>query len=199
ETGARLVARFGASLAVLFILEILLGVLALFVVNALKGSPWGTFTIASSIPIAFLVGFYMTRLRPGHEGEATALGVALLIAATAAGHWVAESPPLAAIFTRTDAQLAVAIVIYGFLAAALPAWMLLAPRDNISTYLKVGTVVLLAVGILFARPAVQMPAVTPFVDGSGPIFGGRLFPFCFIVIACGAISGFHSLISSGTT
>jgi carbon starvation protein len=193
------VAGFVASLAVLFILEILLGVLALFVVNALKGSPWGTFTIASSIPIAFLVGFYMTRLRPGHEGEATALGVALLVAATAAGHWVAESPTLAAVFTRTDAQLAVAIVVYGFLAAALPAWMLLAPRDNISTYLKVGTVVLLAVGILFARPAVQMPAVTPFVDGSGPIFGGSLFPFCFIVIACGAISGFHSLISSGTT
>ena len=188
-----------ASLAVLFILEILLGVLALFVVNALKGSPWGTFTIASSIPIAFLVGLYMTRLRPGHEGEATAVGVTLLIAATAAGHWVAESPSLSAIFTRTDVELAVAIVIYGFLAAALPAWMLLAPRDNISTYLKVGTVVLLAFGILFARPAVQMPAVTRFVDGSGPIFGGAVFPFCFIIIACGAITGFHTLISSGTT
>jgi carbon starvation protein len=188
-----------ASLAVLFILEILLGVLALFVVNALKGSPWGTFTIASSIPIAFLVGLYMTRVRPGHEGEATAIGVALLIAATAGGHWVAQSPSLAAVFTRTDVELAVAIVIYGFLAAALPAWMLLAPRDNISTYLKVGTVVLLAVGILFAHPEVKMPAVTQFVDGSGPIFGGGVFPFCFIVIACGAISGFHSLISSGTT
>jgi carbon starvation protein len=188
-----------ASLAVLFILEILLGVLALFVVNALKGSPWGTFTIAASIPIAFLAGLYMTRLRPGHEGEATALGVALLVAATAAGHWVAESASLSAIFTRSDSELAVAIVVYGFFAAALPAWMLLAPRDNISTYLKVGTVVLLAIGILFARPSVQMPAITRFVDGSGPIFGGGLFPFCFIIIACGAISGFHSLISSGTT
>ena len=192
-------AGFVASLAVLFILEILLGVLGLFVVNALKGSPWGTFTIAASIPIAVLVGFYMTRLRPGHEGEATAIGVALLIGATAAGHWVAASPTLAALFTRSDVELAVAIVVYGFLAAALPAWVLLAPRDNISTYLKVGTVLLLAIGILFARPAVQMPAVTSFVDGSGPIFGGGLFPFCFIVIACGAISGFHSLIASGTT
>jgi carbon starvation protein len=192
-------AGFLASLAVLFILEILLGVLALFVVNALKGSPWGTFTIAASIPIAFFVGLYMTRLRPGHEAEATALGVTLLILATGLGHWVAESPALARIFARTDTELAVAIVIYGVLAAALPAWMLLAPRDNISTYLKVGTVALLAVGILFARPEVRMPAVTRFGDGSGPIFGGGIFPFCFIVIACGAISGFHSLISSGTT
>jgi carbon starvation protein len=192
-------AGFLASLAVLFILEILLGVLALFVVNALKGSPWGTFTIAASIPIAFLVGLYMTRIRPGHEAEATAIGVALLIAATAVGHWVARSPALAGVFSRTDTELAVVIVIYGVLAAALPAWMLLAPRDNISTYLKVGTVVLLAVGILFARPTVQMPAVTRFGDGSGPVFGGGIFPFCFIVIACGAISGFHSLISSGTT
>jgi carbon starvation protein len=192
-------AGFLASLAVLFILEILLGVLALFVVNALKGSPWGTFTIAASIPIAFLVGVYMTRIRPGREAEATAIGVALLILATGLGHRVAESPTLAGVFARTDAELAVAIVIYGVLAAALPAWMLLAPRDNISTYLKVGTVALLAVGILFARPVVQMPAVTRFGDGSGPVFGGGIFPFCFIVIACGAISGFHSLISSGTT
>jgi carbon starvation protein len=193
------VAGFLSSLAVLLILEILLGVLALFVVNALKGSPWGTFTIASSIPIAFVVGLYMTRLRPGHEGEATAIGVTLLLLATAGGHWVAGSPTLSSWFTRTDTELAVAIVVYGFLAAALPAWMLLAPRDNISTYLKVGTVALLAVGILFARPVVRMPAVTRFVDGSGPIFGGGVFPFCFIVIACGAISGFHALISSGTT
>jgi len=192
-------AGFLACLAVLFILEILLGVLGLFIVNALKGSPWGTFTIAASIPIAFLVGFYMTRLRPGHEGEATAIGVALLILATAAGRWVAQSEMLAPVFTATDAQIAIAVVIYGFLAAALPAWMLLAPRDNISTYLKVGTVVLLAVGIFFARPQVKMPAITPFVDGSGPVFGGGVFPFCFIVIACGAISGFHALISSGTT
>jgi carbon starvation protein len=193
------VAGFLSSLAVLLILEILLGVLALFVVNALKGSPWGTFTIASSIPIAFVVGVYMTRLRPGREGEATAIGVTLLLLATAGGHWIAGNATLSSWFTRTDTELAVAIVVYGFLAAALPAWMLLAPRDNISTYLKVGTVALLAVGILFARPVVQMPAVTRFVDGSGPIFGGGVFPFCFIVIACGAISGFHALISSGTT
>lgn len=187
------------ALAILFILEILLGVLALVVVNALKGSPWGTFTIASSIPIAFFVGYYMTRIRPGHEGQATAMGVGLLVLATALGAYVAANPTLAAIFTLADYRLAIAIVIYGFLAAALPAWMLLAPRDNISTYLKVGTVALLAVGIFIAQPAVHMPAVTRFVDGSGPIFGGGVFPFCFIIIACGAISGFHSLISSGTT
>ncbi len=192
-------AGFIASLAVLFILEILLGVLALFVVNALKGSPWGTFTIFSSIPIAVFVGYYMTKMKPGHEGQATAIGVALLILATAVGVYVPDIPFLNAIFNRTDSQLAVAIVIYGFCAAALPAWMLLAPRDNISTYLKIGTVVLLAVGILFAQPLVHMPAVTTFVNGTGPIFGGGVFPFCFIVIACGAISGVHSLISSGTT
>jgi carbon starvation protein len=192
-------AGFIASLGVLFILEILLGVLALFVVNALKGSPWGTFTIGASIPIAFLVGLYMTRFRPGHEGEATAVGVVLLLLATAGGRYVAESATLKGLFTLTDVQLALAIVIYGFLASALPAWMLLAPRDNISAYLKVGTVCLLAAGIFFARPEIRMPAVTSFVDGSGPVFGGAVFPFCFIVIACGAISGFHSLISSGTT
>ncbi len=189
-----------ASIAVLFILEILLGVLALFVVNALKGSPWGTFTIFSSIPIAMLVGWYMTKFRPGHEGQATIIGVVLLIISTALGHYVAENPVLAGIFKRTDEQLAWAIMIYGFLAAALPAWLLLAPRDNISTYLKIGTVMLLAVGILFAHPTVKMPAITPFIDGTtAPIITGALFPFCFITIACGAISGFHSLISSGVT
>jgi carbon starvation protein len=189
-----------ASIAILFILEILLGVLALFVVNALKGSPWGTFTIFSSIPIAMVVGWYMTKFRPGHEGQATLLGVILLIVATGMGHWVAENPILKGIFTRTDAELAWAIVIYGFMAAALPAWLLLAPRDNISTYMKIGTVILLAVGIFFAHPTVKMPAITPFIDGTqAPIVAGALFPFCFIVIACGAISGFHSLISSGVT
>lgn len=189
-----------ASVAVLFILEILLGVLALFVVNALKGSPWGTFTIFSSIPIAMLVGWYMTKFRPGHEGQATLLGVILLIVSTGMGHYVAENPTLSAIFRRTDEQLAWAIMVYGFLAAALPAWLLLAPRDNISTYLKIGTVALLAVGIVFAHPTVKMPAVTPFIDGTmAPIITGALFPFCFITIACGAISGFHSLISSGVT
>lgn len=192
-------AGFAASFAVLLILEIILGVLALFVVNALKGSAWGTFTIGCSIPIAFLVGWYMTRIRPGREAEATALGVILLIAATAVGGWIHHNPAAAVLFTRTDRELAVAIVIYGLLAAALPAWMLLAPRDNISTYLKLGTVALLAAGIFAAHPMVRMPRLTPFVDGSGPLFGGAVFPFCFIVIACGAISGFHSLISSGTT
>jgi carbon starvation protein len=190
---------FFASLAVLFILEILLGVLALVVVNALKGSSWATFTIFMSIPIAFLVGWYMTKLRPGHEGQATAIGVALLIVATAVGHWVPDVPILNWVFKRADWELGIAITIYGFMAAALPAWMLLAPRDNISTYLKIGTVFLLAIGILFARPVVHMPAVVHFKDGVGPIVAGGLFPFCFIIIACGAISGFHSLISSGTT
>ncbi len=200
------VAGFIASLAVLFILEILLGVLALFVVQALKNSSWGAFTIFSSIPIAFFVGWWMTKFRPGHEGQATALGVFLLILATAVGHWVPEIPLLKSIFTRSQEELGVLIVLYGFMAAALPAWLLLAPRDNISTYLKIGTVLLLAVGIVTTglipglhAPIVQMPAMTKFVDGSGPIVAGGLFPFCFIVIACGAISGFHSLISSGTT
>ncbi len=193
------VGGIAASITILFILEILLAVLALFVVNALKGSPWATFTIFSSIPIAMLVGWYMTKFRPGHEGQATVIGVTLLIVSTGLGHWVAENPALAQIFTRTDAQLAWALVVYGFLAAALPAWLLLAPRDNISTYLKIGTVALLAVGIFFAHPTVKMPPLTRFIDGSGPIFAGKLFPFCFIIIACGAISGFHSLISSGVT
>lgn len=188
-----------ASVAVLVILEILLGVLALVVVNALKGSAWSTFTIFMSIPIAFFVGWYMTKFRPGHEGQATGIGVALLILFTAAGHWIPEIPFLNALFQRTDVELSLCIIVYGFMAAALPAWLLLAPRDNISTYLKIGTVALLAVGILLARPAVQMPAVNSFRDGIGPVVSGGLFPFCFIIIACGAISGFHSLISSGTT
>lgn len=188
-----------ASLAVLVILEILLGVLALIVVRMIANDAWATLTIASSIPIAFLVGYYMTKLRPGREGQATAIGVALLLAMTAVGYWATDDPHLAGIFKQTEVVLAVAIVLYGFLTAALPAWMLLAPRDNISTYLKIGTVVLLAFGILFAHPTVQMPAVVHFQDGIGPIVNGGLFPFCFIIIACGAISGFHSLISSGTT
>ncbi len=199
-------AGFIASLAVLFILEILLGVLALFVVQALKNSSWGSFTIFSSIPIAFFVGWWMTKFRPGHEGQATALGVVLLILATAFGHYVPEIPLLKSIFTRSQEELGILIVLYGFMAAALPAWLLLAPRDNISTYLKIGTVLLLAIGIVTTglipglhAPIVQMPAMTKFVDGSGPVVAGGLFPFCFIVIACGAISGFHSLISSGTT
>jgi carbon starvation protein len=188
-----------ACVAILVILEILLGVLGLFVVNALKGSPWGTFTIVASIPIAFLTGLFMTKLRPGSEVVATFWGVVLLLGATALGHFVAVSPTWGPLFTFTDRQLAVGIVIYGFLAAALPAWMLLAPRDNLSTYLKVGTVALLALGLVWARPEIKMPPLSRFVDGSGPVFGGGVFPFCFIVIACGAISGFHSLIASGTT
>jgi carbon starvation protein len=190
---------FVASVAVLFILEILLGVLALVVVRAIANDAWATFTIFASIPIAFFVGFYMTRIRPGHEGQATAIGVGLLIVATALGYLAADHPAWSAIFKRTEAELGFAVVIYGFLAAALPAWLLLAPRDNISTYLKIGTVFLLAIGILLARPLVHMPAVVHFKDGLGPIVNGGLFPFCFIIIACGAISGFHSLISSGTT
>lgn len=190
---------FVASFAVLFILEILLGVLALVVVRAIANDAWATFTIFSSIPIAFFVGTYMTRIRPGHEGQATAIGVALLILFTGVGYFAAQEGALNTLFKQPEPVLAYAIVVYGFMAAALPAWLLLAPRDNISTYLKIGVVFLLAVGILFARPLVHMPAVVHYASGFGPVVNGALFPFCFIIIACGAISGFHSLISSGTT
>ena len=190
---------FIAQLAVLAIMVILLGVVALVVVNALKSSPWATFTLAMTIPIALLLGVYLRFLRPGRVLEASLIGVGLILFVVVAGQWVADSPSWSHVFTLSGIALTIAIIVYAFAASALPVWLLLAPRDYLSAFIKAGAVFCLAAGILFVRPHVQMPALTRFVDGSGPVFAGKIFPFCFITIACGAISGFHSLISSGTT
>jgi carbon starvation protein len=190
---------FIAQIAVLAIMVILLAVVALVVVNALKSSPWATFTLAMTIPIAMLLGVYLRFLRPGRVLEASAIGVALVVFVVVAGQWVADSPAWAHVFTLSGVALAFAIMIYGFAASALPVWLLLAPRDYLSAFIKAGAIFSLAAGILMVRPDVHMPALTRFVDGTGPVFAGKIFPFCFITIACGAISGFHSLISSGTT
>lgn len=181
------------------IMIILIAVLGLVVVNAMKHSPWGTFTVSATIPIAMLVGVYMRHLRPGQVLEASALGVALLLLSVAAGGWVDSNESLRGLFDHEGLTLAWAVMLYGFAAAILPVWLLLAPRDYLSTYMKLGTITLLAVAIVLLQPDVKMPAITQFIDGTGPIFGGKLFPFVFITIACGAISGFHALISSGTT
>jgi carbon starvation protein len=190
---------FVAYLAVISIIVILLGVCALIVVNALKGSPWGTFTIAATIPIALLMGVYLRRIRPGKVLEASALGFLLVLAAIWGGQWVSQTASLGRYFSLTAPTLAVFIIVYGFAASALPVWLLLTPRDYLSTFVKLGTIAMLALGIVALRPALHMPALTRFVDGTGPVFAGRVFPFAFITIACGAISGFHSLIASGTT
>ncbi len=188
-----------AGIGILLICIILLSVLALVVVNALKGSPWGTFAVFSTIPIALLMGVYGRFIRPGRIAEMSILGAVLLLAALLYGRTVAETPALAAYFTFPGPTLALIIIGYGFFASVLPVWLLLAPRDYLSTFLKVGTVFLLAIGIIIVRPDLQMPALTKFVDGTGPVWAGSLFPFLFITIACGAVSGWHSLISSGTT
>jgi carbon starvation protein len=188
-----------AMLTVLLIMVILLAVVALVVVNALSGSPWGTFTIAATMPIALLMGIYLRYLRPGRVLECSVLGFALVILALFGGQWVAQSPSWAPVFTWSATTLAFAITAYGFLASVLPVWLLLAPRDYLSTFVKLGVVVLLAIGIFVVHPAMAMPALTRFTDGTGPVFAGKIFPFCFITIACGAVSGFHALISSGTT
>src|ERR1700730_11466568 len=194
-----MVGGFVAYAAVISIVVILLGVASLIVVNALKASPWGVFTIAMTIPIALLMGLYLRRLRPGKVLEVSALGFVLVMLAIWGGQWVSQTPSVAPWFTLTASTLAVVIIIYGFAASALPVWLLLAPRDYLSTFVKLGTIGLLAVGIIALRPTLHMPPLTRFIDGSGPIFAGSIFPFAFITIACGAISGFHSLISSGTT
>ena len=188
-----------AFIAVMSILIILLAVVALIIVNALKDSPWGVFTIATTIPIALLMGVYLRYLRPGRVLEASVLGFLLVVLAIFGGQWVSHSPSVAPIFTLSAATLAILIVIYGFAASALPVWLLLAPRDYLSTFVKLGTIAILAAGIVVVHPTLQMPALTRFIDGSGPVFAGNLFPFAFITVACGAISGFHALISSGTT
>jgi len=188
-----------AYVAVLSIIVILLAVTALIVVNALKSSPWGAFTIAMTMPIAVLMGLYLRRIRPGKVLETSLLGFVLVIAAIFGGQWVSETPSWAAVFTLTAPTLAILIILYGFAASALPVWLLLAPRDYLSTFVKLGTISLLALGIVALRPSLHMPPLTRFADGTGPVFAGKIFPFAFITIACGAISGFHSLISSGTT
>ncbi len=188
-----------ALVGVLAIMIIILAVLSLVVVKALTASPWGLFTIAATIPIALLMGVYMRIIRPGRVGEASVLGVILLLAALYFGRAVAADPSWGPLFTLTGTQIAWAIIVYGAIAASLPVWLMLAPRDYLSTFLKIGTVVALAVGIYVVAPPLQMPEVTRFIDGTGPVFSGTLFPFLFITIACGAVSGFHSLISSGTT
>jgi len=185
--------------AVISILVILLAVCALIVVNALKQSPWGAFTIAMTIPIALLMGVYLRRLRPGRVLETSAIGFVLVLAAIWGGQWASQTPAVGKYFTLAAPALAIAIIVYGFAASALPVWLLLAPRDYLSTFVKLGTIGLLAVGIVVMHPTLHMPPLTRFIDGTGPVFAGKLFPFAFITIACGAISGFHSLISSGTT
>jgi len=188
-----------ALVATFLIMIILIAVLGLVVVNAMKNSPWATSTVAATLPIAMIVGLYMYKLRPGRVLEGSALGVTLLLLAVVAGGWVDSIPGLRVLFDPPGLTLAFAVIAYGFAAAILPVWLLLAPRDYLSTFMKLGTIILLIIAILWLRPDIKMPALTQFTDGSGPIFGGALFPFVFITIACGAVSGFHALISSGTT
>jgi carbon starvation protein len=188
-----------AGIGILLICIIILAVLALVVVKALVGSPWGTFAVFSTIPIAILMGVYTQYIRPGRIGEMSVLGAVLLLAALIYGRTVAETPALAAYFDLNGETLALIIIGYGFVASVLPVWLLLAPRDYLSTFLKIGTITLLAIGIIIVRPNLEMPAVTRFIDGTGPVWAGSLFPFLFITIACGSVSGWHSLIASGTT
>ncbi len=194
-TGPGVIALFGCFM----IMIIILAVLALIVVKALSHSPWGTFTVGATIPIALLMGVYMRYIRPGKIAEISIVGFILLMLAIYFGGVVAGNPELSALFDFDGKQLTWVLVIYGFIAAVLPVWLLLAPRDYLSTFLKIGTIVGLALGVLFVAPELKMPAITRFVDGSGPVWSGTLFPFLFITIACGAVSGFHALISSGTT
>jgi carbon starvation protein len=188
-----------AGIGILLICIIVLSVLALVVVKALVGSPWGTFTVVCTIPIALLMGVYSRFLRPGRIAEMSAIGVVLLLTALVLGQTVSETPALAAWFDLSGGTLALMIIGYGFVASVLPVWLLLAPRDYLSTFLKIGTILLLALGIILVRPDLQMAPITRFIDGSGPVWAGGLFPFLFITIACGAVSGWHALISSGTT
>src|SRR5690606_5769006 len=193
------VGGYAAMLGTLVIMVILIAVLGLVVVNAMRHSPWGTSTVFATIPIAILIGLYMRNIRPGRVLEASLLGVVLLLLAVVGGGWVDGNPTLRGWFDLDAVSLAWFVIGYGFIAAVLPVWLLLAARDYLSTVLKLGTVILLAIAVMVMRPEIKMPAVTQFIDGSGPIFGGAVFPFVFITIACGAISGFHALISSGTT
>ena len=186
-------------LGALGVMVIILAVLALVVVKALTNSPWGVFSIAATIPIAIFMGIYMRYIRPGKIAEVSIIGFVLMMAGIIYGGDVAQHAYWGPFFTLTGTQLTWCLVIYGFIASVLPVWLLLAPRDYLSTFLKIGVIAGLAVGIIVAMPMLKMPSVTPFIDGSGPVFSGSMFPFLFITIACGAISGFHALVSSGTT
>ena len=188
-----------AGIGILLICIIILAVLALVVVQALKGSPWGTFTVFATVPIALIMGVYGRFIRRGRVAEMSAIGIVLLLAALLYGQTVSQTPELAAYFDISGPSLALIIIGYGFVASVLPVWLLLAPRDYLSTFMKIGVVTLLALAIIIVRPYLQMPSITKFVDGSGPVWAGSLFPFLFITIACGSVSGWHSLIASGTT
>ncbi|MBV8145493.1 MAG: carbon starvation protein A [Gammaproteobacteria bacterium] len=190
---------FAALIGTLLILVVLSAVLGLVIVNAMKHSPWATSTVAATIPVAILVGLYLRWWRPGRVLEASVIGVALVLGAVLAGGWIDHQATLRSWFDYASLPLAAAVVIYAWVAATLPVWLLLAPRDYLSTFLKLGIVALLAVAIVLTHPQLKMPAVTQFIDGSGPLFGGTVFPFVFITIACGAVSGFHALVASGTT
>ena len=193
------VAGLAAMVAIFAIMIILLAVLALVVVNALRDSPWGLFTLSMTIPIALVMGWWMNAIRPGKVAEATVIGIVLLMGALVGGQWISQHPSWSPAFTWPGTSLSWAVMVYGFIASVLPVWLLLAPRDYLSAFMKVGTILILAVAIMFVMPTLKMPAVTQFIDGTGPVFAGKLFPFAFITIACGAVSGFHALISSGTT
>ena len=190
---------FAAIFGTIVIMIILIAVLGLIVVNAMKHSPWATSTVFATIPVAVLIGFYLRHWRPGRVLEASLLGIALLLLGVVGGGWIDAQPALRSLFDHEGTTLAGFVIAYGWVAAILPVWLLLAPRDYLSTFLKLGTIALLAVAIVLLNPTIHMPALTRFVDGTGPIFAGNLFPFVFITIACGAISGFHSLVASGTT
>ena len=190
---------YAALIGTLAIMIILIAVLSLVVVNAMKHSPWATSTVFATIPIALIVGIYLRHLRPGRVLEGTVIGVSLLLFAVAGGGWIDHQPALRNYFDFSGEALAAFVIGYGWCAAILPVWLLLAPRDYLSTFLKLGVVALLAVAIVVLQPSLRMPALTQFIDGTGPIFAGKLFPFVFITIACGAVSGFHALVSSGTT
>jgi carbon starvation protein len=190
---------FAALITVLLIMVILLAVVALVIVNALKSSPWGTFTIAATMPIAIFMGLYLRYWRPGKVLECSGIGFVLIVASIFGGQAVSQSATWSPWFTFSGIAIASGLIVYGFMASALPVWLLLAPRDYLSTFVKLGVVLLLALGVLLVHPTLELPPLTRFVDGTGPIFAGKIFPFCFITIACGAISGFHALISSGTT
>ena len=188
-----------ALLGCFMIMVIILAVLALIVVKALTGSPWGSFTVMATIPIALFMGVYSRFIRVGRIGEVSVIGFILLMLAIIGGQYVQEHAVLGAMFTFTGTELTWMLIGYGFIASVLPVWLLLAPRDYLSTFLKIGTILGLAIGIIVVAPYLKMPAMTKFIDGSGPVWSGNLFPFLFITIACGAVSGFHALISSGTT
>jgi len=186
------------ALAIVFVMMVALAAMALVVVNSLKESAWGVFSIGCTIPIALAMGLWSYRFRPGSIRLATAFGVVLLLVAVGAGAWV-QGSPVRHWFIHPDKTIGLGIMVYGFIASVLPVWLLLCPRDYLSSFMKIGAVALLAVGVILVNPRLQMPALTPFIHGGGPVFPGPLFPYVFITIACGAISGFHSLIASGTT